>query len=700
MSVKSSAITNEPQADPAAAAGMQPFLHDACVTLYAPSFAVSRPDGQLRRGVDGFYHSDRRALARLEVAVQGVPLAPVGGGPEGADTARFRSVLRGVAQSTADPAVTLERLRSLAPGELTEAFEIANHGSRPALVRVLITTGTDLAPMDRVKSGDVTTPVPPRVEGRSLVWEEDTLTVTLTASPAPDAISAEGVLRYEVALAPGERWDAELVCRASDTTPQPFTAPAPGTAPWAAPQVRSADRALDAWVTQSHADLQRLLLSDPQAPEDVFLAAGAPWFATLFGRDSLLSARMLLPLGTELAAGTLRTLARRQGTATVASSQEQPGKILHEVRREALTIPHEGVVLPPLYYGTVDATPLWVTVLHDAWRWGLAEEEVAALLPHAESALAWMSDHGDADGDGFLEYIDETGQGLANQGWKDSGDSIRFRDGRQAKAPIALSEVQAYAYEAAIGGAALLRAFGRPGADRWEEWAERLKTRFRERFWVRDARGAYPAIALDGEKRPVDSVTSQFGHLLGTGLLDREESALLAARLGGAELDSGFGLRTYSSRMGGFNPLGYHVGSVWPHDTAIAVHGLTRAGFPEQAGALAAGLVRAADAFDGRLPELFAGWGSEVSARPLPYPASCRPQAWAAASSVQVLSSVLGLTADVPGGTLTVAPRVGERFRPLRAAGLRVAGEPLEISVAADGTTEVRAPGGIRVRRG
>ncbi|MFG2737731.1 glycogen debranching N-terminal domain-containing protein [Streptomyces harbinensis] len=699
MSVKSSAITNEPQADPAAVPGMQPFLHDACVTLYAPSFAVSRPDGQLRRGVDGFYHSDRRALARLEVAVEGVPLAPVGGGPEGADTARFRSVLRGVAQATADPAVTLERLRSLTAGELTESFEIANHGATPALVRVLITAGTDLAPMDRVKSGAVTAPVAPEVTGAGLVWRGEGGTVTLTAAPAPDAIGADGVLRYEVALGPGQRWDAEVVCVAGEDTPPPFTAPRPGTVTWPVPEVRSADRALDAWVAQSDADLRRLLLSDPLAPEDVFVAAGAPWFATLFGRDSLWAARMLLPLGTDLAASTLRVLARRQGTVADARTQEQPGKILHEVRREALTV-EEGVVLPPVYYGTVDATPLWVTLLHDAWRWGLAEEEVAALLPHAEAALAWMRDHGDADGDGFLEYIDSTGSGLANQGWKDSGDSIRFRDGRQATAPIALSEVQGYAYEAAMGGAALLRAFGRPGADGWEEWAQRLKSRFRERFWVSDARGAYPAIALDGDKRPVDSVTSQFGHLLGTGLLDAEESALLAARLGGAELDSGFGLRTYSSAMGGFNPLGYHVGSVWPHDTAIAVHGLTRAGFPAEASALAAGLVRAADAFDARLPELFAGWGSEVSARPLPYPASCRPQAWAAASSVQVLASVLGITADVPGGTVTVVPRVGERFRPLRAAGLRIAGAPLEIAVDADGGTRVRAPEGIEVRRG
>ncbi|WP_281196638.1 amylo-alpha-1,6-glucosidase, partial [Streptomyces lushanensis] len=434
------------------------------------------------------------------------------------------------------------------------------------------------------------------------------------------------------------------------------------------------------------------------APEDQFLAAGAPWFLTLFGRDSLWAARMLLPLGTGLAAGTLRTLARRQGTASDPQTLEQPGKILHEVRRAAQEF-HDGFALPPSYYGTVDATPLWVTLLHDSWRWGLAPEQVEQLLPNAESALAWMRDHGDADGDGFLKYIDLTGRGLANQGWKDSGDAIRHRDGRLARAPIALCEVQAYAYEAARGGAALLRAFGRPGADEWEEWAERLRDRFRAHFWVEDERGPYPAVALDRDGKPVDSVTSGFGHLLGTGLLDQEESALLAARLGSADLDSGHGLRTLSSDSVGYNPYGYHIGSIWPHDTAIAVHGLVRAGFPDEAASLSAGLLTASAGFEARLPELFAGHGAASDAWPAPYPASCRPQAWAAASSVLVLQSVLGLSADVPGGTLTVAPGFAEAYRPLAVTGLDVAGGRLDISVDADGTAHIEAPAGLEVRR-
>ncbi|WP_052847822.1 glycogen debranching N-terminal domain-containing protein [Streptomyces avicenniae] len=678
-------------------AGLQPFLHGACVTLYAPSFAVSRPDGRFDGGADGFYHADRRALARLDITVEGVPLVTVGGGPVGADTAVFRSVLRGVAEATADPAVTLTRTRAVAPGALTETLEIVNAGSLPARFVLTVAPGTDLATMDHVKSGLPPAPVPAGRDGGALTWAGDGVTVTFAATPAPDTYGPGGAHRWTLALAPGDRWTARLTCAAEESAPPLFPAPAPGTAtPWHTPRLRSADRRLDRWVSQSHDDLERLLLADPEAPGDLFLAAGAPWFATLFGRDSLWAARMLLPLGTELAAGTLRVLARRQGTAVDPESQEQPGKILHEIRHVGLNQPK--LSLPPRYFGTVDATPLWVSLLHDAWRWGLADEQVEALLPYAEAALGWMRDHGDADGDGFLEYIDTTGRGLANQGWKDSGDSIRFRDGRCAQAPIALCEVQAYAYEAARGGAALLRAFGRPGADAWDEWAARMADRFRARFWVEDERGAYPAVALDAGKRPVDSVTSGFGHLLGTGLLNAEESALLAARLSSPDLDSGFGLRTYSSTSGGFNPLGYHVGSVWPHDTAIAVHGLARAGFPAEAASLGAGLVRASDAFAARLPELFAGYGTDTDPAPIPYPASCFPQAWAAAASVHVLRSVLGLEADVPGGTVTVAARAALDVGPLRLSGVTVGGRALGLSVTAEGRVEATAPEGLTVR--
>jgi glycogen debranching enzyme len=309
--------------------------------------------------------------------------------------------------------------------------------------------------------------------------------------------------------------------------------------------------------------------------------------------------------------------------------------------------------------------------------------EVESLLPHLEAALEWMRDYGDSDGDGFLEYVDTTGHGLANQGWKDSGDSIQWRDGTLADGPIALCEVQGYAYEAAIGGADLLETFGRPGAETWRKWAADLKERFAAAFWIDDPAGAYPAIALDAAKRKVDTVTSNIGHLLGTGILTPEQSELVARRLVSAELNSGYGLRTMSSDSAGFWPLSYHGGSVWAHDTAISITGLARAGHAAEAETLAEGLLAAAEGFDYRMPELHSGDSAADTATPIPYPAACRPQAWSAAASVAVLSARLGLAADAQAGTLDVAPIRG--VGTIMVSGLRFAGAPLSLSVDAEG---------------
>ena len=280
----------------------------------------------------------------------------------------------------------------------------------------------------------------------------------------------------------------------------------------------------------------------------------------------------------------------------------------------------------------------------------MPEAEVRELLPNLRAALAWMRDYGDADGDGFLEYFDEAGTGLANQGWKDSGDSVRWRDGSLAEGPIALAEVQGYAHRAALDGADLLEAFGgEPTADGmsradeaagWREWAAGLAERFRATFWLRDAVGPYPAIALDAEKRPVDSVTSNMGHLLASGLLDDGEMDAIVARLTSPSMLSGYGIRTAASTELAYHPLRYHVGSVWPHDTAMAIDGMLRAGYPEEAEKVARCVLRAAEAFHFRLPELFGG--DSAADAPLPYPAACRPQAWAAASSVVVARALLG----------------------------------------------------------
>jgi glycogen debranching enzyme len=336
----------------------------------------------------------------------------------------------------------------------------------------------------------------------------------------------------------------------------------------------------------------------------------------------------------------LRVLARRAGTVADVDRAEAPGKILHELRRAASAV--GSIALPPLYYGTIDATPLWVCTLHEAWSAGVPDGEVEALLPTVEDALRWVVEDGDADGDGFLEYLDHSGHGLANQGWKDSADAVRFPDGGIAVGPVALCEVQAYAYQAAQQGADLLDAFGRPGAKRYREWARALRERFRAAYWCGEGPDRFPALALDGVKRPVDTLTSNIGHLLGMGLLDPEEELLVARHLAGPDLDSGLGLRTMAASAGGYAPLSYHCGSVWPHDTAIAILGLHRAGLGAYAGGLVEGLLRASEAFAGRLPELWSGEGE-----PVPYPTACQPQAWSAAAAV-VVADVLAASASAP----------------------------------------------------
>jgi glycogen debranching enzyme len=381
---------------------------------------------------------------------------------------------------------------------------------------------------------------------------------------------------------------------------------------------------------------------------------------------------MLLPLGTGLALGTLRVLARRQGTRDDPGTGEAPGKILHELRRPDPALDH--LRLPPAYYGTVDATPLWISLLHDAWRWGHDPADIAALLPHLEAALGWLAGH-----DGFLSYRDASGRGLSNQGWKDSAEAVIW-----AEPPIALAEVQGYAYRAARDAAALLDAFGRPGAGHWRGYADALAGRFRAAFWA----GPHPALALDRHHRPVGALTSNIGHLLGTGLLTAGEESRVAAALSGDDMSGGPGLRTLSAADPAFDPLSYHCGSIWPHDTAIVAAGLARGGFAAEALTLIEGLLGAGEAFGYRLPELYAGY---ALSRPIRYPGACHPQAWSAAAAVLIVQTWLGLQPDVPAGVV--------RLRPLPGApavtGLRIAGHPAGF----DGTTLTGLPPGLSVEQ-
>lgn len=606
--------------------GRQPLLNDAIVVLEAPTQAWSSPSGDLGGSpIHGVFHGDWRYVRALELRVAGEPVEATGTARD-ATSAAFHGVARAIDDETPDPRVLVERVRRVAPGALAEHVALANGLDEPVVAEVELRLEVSVAELSSVKSG---MPAPVDLAWEGLRAGDGTRSVTIAAAGA--ATSREGdavVARWRLEVPPGGAAEVALELAIDD----PTIVVGPASSRRIDDLPPSGDASLDRWAARAADDLRALLLDAGQGP---FAAAGAPWFMTLFGRDSIIAARLLLPLSLELAEGTLRTLAARQGVAVDPATAEQPGKILHEVRQATFTMPGEGIVLPPVYYGTVDATPLWISLLHDAWRAGLPLEVVAELRPALEAALAWLRDHGSPDGSGFLKYVDETGTGLANQGWKDSGDSIRYRDGRIAEGPIALCEVQAQACQAAEGGAALLEALGADGGE-WRAWAQAMRERFREAFWVERGGERYPAIALDGAGEPVDAKTSNMGQLLGTTLLSPEEEAAVAALLVAPAFASGWGLRTMADDQGGYWPLSYHCGSVWPHDTGVVIEGMLRAGLVDEARALAAQLVRTADAFDGRLPELFAGFSTEEAATPVAYPASCRPQAWSAAAVVPV----------------------------------------------------------------
>jgi glycogen debranching enzyme len=624
----------------------QPFLHDLIMVLAAPTQMLSQRNGEItsspdRQTAQGVIHADLRVLGHLAVRVNGEPGEHLATTLQEANRAQFTFLLPtyGVDADTADPQLRLDQFRRIEPGHLTETLMISSQLRRSIDVVVEVELSCDFARLDEIKMCQPTKArAIPEPNGDQLAWVEEDIAISFDAEAADLELSEDRrrlTLQWHVAVpARGEvsvQWELQMRDNREIVLP--------ATLPLSVPKLTSTSGRLDhrlwSWLNSSVADLRALWMATSDAPQEGFFAAGAPWYFALFGRDSIWTARMLLPLSTEPARRTLRVLARRQGQQVDVEAAEEPGKILHEQRRDAHKL--GAMSLPSLYYGTIDATPLWICLLRDAWRAGVPSAEVTELLPVLEQALEWMIEYGDADGDGFVEYQDLSGHGLVNQGWKDSADAIRFRDGRIAEGPIALCEVQGYAYEAAMAGAAILEAFGHAGADRYSSWGRALAARFRARFWCGEGDDRYPALALDGTKQPVDGLSSNIGHLLGTGMLNADEEMLIARWVSSPALDSGLGLRTMAATDAGYAPLSYHCGSVWPHDTAIVIAGLVRAGLADYATGLIEGLLRASVAFEQRLPELWSGEG-----RPVPYPAACRPQAWSAASAV-VVADALGV---------------------------------------------------------
>lgn len=641
----------------------QPFVHDLAGVFHAPVQAWSRPDGTISGlGAEGVYLADTRVASHVHCVPADGELSPLGTRVTSAREVIFRDVVS-LPDGVVDPILILERTRTATADGISERLRLISDDERPRSLRLWFTLVTDGASMSAVKDPRLlaaAAQVRPDVAVRdgAAAWpigEDGGLARLALVGDCCDLQSDGPVLTWSVDLAAPAGGQAEASWHLSMTDPtSPFSAarePWTGTdaAASAPPSDASEREAAVRLLDRSLSDLDALRLQVPGEPGQTFFAAGAPWFFTLFGRDSLIAASLTLPVDLGIAESTLRTLALRQGTVTDVATAQQPGKILHEVRAQGMEMADSH--LPPVYYGTIDATALWIELLHEARAAGLGDEALAEFHPHLVAAAGWLLEHADADGDGLLEYIDESGHGLANQGWKDSGDSIRFSDGSLAEGTIALAEVQGYAYAAALHAAALLesgdalitaRPLERPSGlpERLREWARELKAAFHAKFWLTDELGPFIALALDGTKRPVDGVASNMGHLLGTGLLNAEQERIVVDRLLHPTMFSGFGIRTLSTTNGGYGPLRYHGGSVWTHDTGFILRGMLRSGFQEEAAIVARGLLRAADGFDLRLPELFSGLGTSELRAPLPYPASCRPQAWAAASAIPVAQAL------------------------------------------------------------
>jgi glycogen debranching enzyme len=592
--------------------------------------------------------------------------------------------------------ISVARERFMGDG-MQEHLVLQNHGRRTIEFDLALELGTDFADIFSVKAYDfafgdpVHAPALPRLVPAE--YERDTNQFVLASDGAFGGLTqvvfsergevVDSTVRFRLSLEPRETWRLR-----ADVIPAPdgvATSPERSERKFGDERVRVRE-SLDAWhlrVPQLRASwdkLQRAFqssvadLASLRIHEDPVLlgqlpAAGMPWFMTVFGRDTIITSLQTLVFGPDLARTALAVLAELQANTDDASIDAEPGKIVHEVRHG-----RAADAWFPRYYGTIDATPLYLVLLSEVWRWTDDLTLANDLRQPALKALAWIDEHGDLDGDGFVEYRRRSPRGLENQSWKDSDDSQLFADGRQAEPPIAPCEVQGYVYDAKLRLAEVAREVWRERelAERLEQEAADLRRRFDEAFWCEE-RGGFYALALDGEKRRVDALTSNIGHLLWSGIVPPERVDALVDQLMGDELWSAWGVRTMSSGDVGYNPLSYHNGSVWPHDNSLIALGLARYGRWAEAQRIVLRMLEAAEHFEYQLPEVFAGFSRAETPFPIPYPTAARPQAWAAGTPVLLTQVLLGLEPDRRREVLeTVAPpEVPSWAGSLRLSGVR-----------------------------
>jgi glycogen debranching enzyme len=610
----------------------------------------------------GFFSEDTRFISRWVLRLGDTPLQLLSLNQSAHFDAQF--FLTPAVGPEEEPPCSIVRHR-LVGDVWMERLIVTNHLHETSRLHLALEVDTDFADLFEVKDG--------RVAAREVTCDHDSSyltlsyatgafrrSVTVTAS-SPAVVTRHG-FAFTLDLAHGEQWSVDFAVSPHAAQPgATFARRAPrgglegqqkaryaDLETWLAeaPALEASDPALTRTYRASLSDLGALRMRPDLDEHPTLPAAGLPWFMALFGRDSLITSLQALPYLPGLAATTLRVLAARQAQERDDFQEQEPGKILHELRFGELTWRRERPHSP--YFGSADATPLFLILLDEYHLWSGDDSLVRELEPNARAALTWIADSGDRDGDGYVEYERRNAAtGLVNQCWKDSWDSIQFADGQLAQGPIATCEIQGYVYDAQRRSARLAReVWGDDAlAQRLEKRAGDLRDGFRRDFWVRE-RGCY-ALALDGNKRQVDSLTSNVGHLLWSGILDDRDAAITAEQLLGDELYSGWGVRTLATREAAYNPLGYHTGTVWPHDNSLIVAGLARYGHHEAAATIAGAILAAAPYFEHRLPEVFAGFPRRLTSVPVAFPTASRPQAWAAGAPLLLLTTLLGLR---PGG--------------------------------------------------
>jgi glycogen debranching enzyme len=643
--------------------------------LEGNTFVVSDERGDIeasRTDPTGLFSFDTRFLSTWVLTVNGERLTPLSVDDLEYFETRF-FLVPGTGTVYVDAKLSVIRQRSVGNG-FHEELTILNHDDEPVELVVRLEADCDFADLFEVKDalkkkGAYSTRLE---EGRLvLAYQRDTFSrSTAISSSQPCALDEQG-LTFNLKLGPQGSWKTgldvvtavlEAASDGGDEGPalawqvrRPRTDMARNLARWlnAAPRLECDWEPLRTSYRRSLVDLAALRFSPISASGHSLPAAGLPWFMTMFGRDSILTSLQALPFTPELAATTLRELGLRQGTRIDDFRDEDPGRILHELRYGELTAFEERPHSP--YYGSADATPLFVVLLDEYERWTGDTRLVRELELEARAALHWIDEYADLQGNGYIAYERRNQEtGLENQCWKDSWDSISYRDGTLPGFPRATCELQGYAYDAKVRGARLARLVWRDPAlaEALEGQAADLKRRFNRDFWVED--GGYFAIALDADGRRVDSLTSNNGHLLWSGIVDKSKAKAVAGQLMGERLFSGWGVRTLAVGEGRYNPIGYHVGTVWPFDNSFIAWGLRRYGFKAEAARVAAGILEAAEFFDGRLPEAFGGYPRSMTKYPVQYPTACSPQAWSTGAPLLLLAAMLGL--EPVGDRLLVDP--------------------------------------------